>query len=289
MKKQKMSKRFFLFFVFTFLAFVLFSCVKKIPEKIEWNTSLEEGFKFANEEKKKLLVDFYRKDCKWCKRLDDSTFTDREVISLSLDFVFVKIDAKKDSLLVEEYKVSAYPTVILLKSSGEEIERIVGYLSPREFFKNVKSYLLGRGTLADLEKKLKKDSTDVVLLLKIGEKYMDRKRYDEAKRLLRKINDLDSKNYWGKTDSALFNLAYIHYREKEYKDAMVKFQSFSKDFPESGLRLDAEEYIPYIYEKMGDTTKALKLYEEFLKEHPKIKESEREWVEKRIKKLKEKN
>ncbi len=289
MKMEKMPKRFSLFFVLSFLILFFPSCVKKIPEKIEWNTSLEEGFKLANEEKKKLLVDFYRKDCKWCKRLDDSTFTDRDVISLSLDFVFVKIDAKKDSLLVEEYKVSAYPTVILLKSSGEEIERIVGYLSPREFFKNVKSYLLGRGTLADLEKKLKKDSTDVVLLLKIGEKYMDRKRYDEAKRLFRKINDLDSKNYWGKTDSALFNLAYIHYREKEYKDAMVKFQSFSKDFPESNLRLEAEEYIPYIYEKMGDTTKALKLYEKFLKEHPKIKESEREWVEKRIKKLKEKN
>lgn len=284
-----MPKRFFLFFVFSFLVLIFSSCVKKIPEKIEWNTSLEESFKLANEEKKKLLLDFYRKDCKWCKRLDDSTFTDREVISLSLDFVFVKIDAKKDSLLVEEYKVSAYPTVILLKSSGEEIERIVGYLSPREFFKNVKSYLLGRGTLADLEKKLKKDSTDIVLLLKIGEKYMDRKRHDEAKRLFRKINDLDSKNYWGKTDSALFNLAYIHYREKEYKEAIAKFQNLSKDFPESGLRLDAEEYIPYIYEKMGDTTKALKLYEKFLKEHPKIKESEKEWVEKRIKKLKGKN
>ncbi len=281
-----MYKRFLLFGTLAFLALVLSSCVKKIPEKIEWNTSLEEGFKLAKEAKKKLLLDFYKEDCPWCVRLNDSTFTDRDVISLSLDFVFVKIDGKKDTLLVKEHKVSGYPTVILLKSSGEEIERIVGYLPPREFIKNVKLYLEGKGTLASLEKKLKKDSTEVKLLLKVGEKYMDRKRYDEAQNLFRRIIDLDSKNYWGKTDSALFNLAYSHFREKEYEDAIANFQNLVKGFPESHLALEAEEYVPYAYEKMADTASALKFYDKFLKEHPDIKETEKEWVEKRIKKLK---
>jgi len=281
-----MKRKYFVFFVLALCVLVLSSCVKKIPEKIEWNTSLEQGFDLSKKQGKKLLVDFFRKDCKSCKRLDDSTFTDRDVISLSLDFVFVKINGKEDTLLAKEHKVGAYPTVLLLKTDGEEIERIVGYLPPREFVKTIKQYLRGKETLADLEKKLRKDSTDVKLLLRVGEKYLDRTRYAEGRILFRKIIDIDSKNYWGKTDSALFNLAYSHYREKEYKDAIINFQNLVKELPESELTLDAEEYIPYVYEKMGDTASALKLYDKFLKDHPNVQESEREWVEERMKKLK---
>ncbi|KPL04017.1 MAG: hypothetical protein AMJ90_02250 [candidate division Zixibacteria bacterium SM23_73_2] len=281
-----MLRKINLFFVFAFFPLVLFSCVKKIPEKIEWQTSLDQGLELAEKQNRKLLVDFFREDCKWCERLDDSTFTDREVISLTLDFVFVKINGKEDTLLTNEHKVSAYPTVLILKPDGEEIERIVGYLPPREFFRTVKLYLKGKGTLTDLEEMLNKDSADVKLLLRVGEKYMDRKRYDEAKDLFRKVTNIDSKNYWGKTDSALFNLAYSHYRENEYKDAIEKFLKLATEFPKSSLGVEADEYIPYVYEKMGDTTKALNLYEKFLGKHPTVDKSEREWVEGRIKELK---
>ena len=217
----------------------------------------------------------------------DSTFTDKDVIKLSLDLVFVKLDSKKDSILVKKYGVSGYPTVILFESDGEEIDRIVGYAPPREFLKTVKSYLRGKGTLADLENKLRDDPSDIDILFQLGQKYQDRGKFEEALVHYQNIMTLDPENRGGKTDGALYQIGVIHRRQKDNQKAIEKFKELIQRFPESEKRISAEEYIPYIYTQMGDSAKALMLYEKILVDHPDIEESEREWVEKQIKKIKE--
>lgn len=217
----------------------------------------------------------------------DSTFTDKDVIRLSLDFVFVKLDSKKDSALVDEYGVIGYPTVILFKSQGEEIDRIVGYAPPREFLKTVKSYLKGEGTMVDLESKLKDKPSDLNLLYQVGEKYNDRGKYEEALTYYQNIMSLDPENNGGETDKALYRIAMIHRRQKKNQEALEKFQELIQRFPESERRLDSEEYIPYIYAQMGDSTTALRLYEQILVDHPDLEKGEREWVEKQIMQIKQ--
>jgi len=219
--------------------------------------------------------------------LRDSTFTDRDVIRLSLDFTFVELNSKKDSALVSKYGVAAYPTVILFKSTGEEIDRIVGYLPPREFLKTVKSYLRGEGTLADLERKLEASPSDVRLLYRVGEKYGDRSKYEEALKHYQNLISVDPQNRRGKTDSALFKIAVVHRRQKENLTAIDGFKDLIRRFPETKLRFDAEEYIPYIHAGMGDSTTALKLYEKLLLDYPDLEKKEKEWIEKQINKLKE--
>jgi len=219
--------------------------------------------------------------------LRDSTFTDKDVIKFSLDFIFVKLDKIKDSLLVSEYGVNAYPTVILFETDGPEIDRIVGYAPPREFLKTVKSYLKGEGTLTDLEQKLASDSSNVELLSRVGEKYQDRSKYREALMHYQNIIFLDPDNKEGKTDSALFKIALVYRRQEDYQTAIDKFKDLIQSFPETKLRLDAEEYIPYLHAKMGDSTTALRLYEKLLVDYPDLETEEKEWVEKQIKKLKE--
>jgi tetratricopeptide (TPR) repeat protein len=208
------------------------------------------------------------------------------VIKLSLIFTFVELNSKKDSLWVSKYGVNAYPTVVLFKSDGEEIDRIVGYASPREFLKTVKSYLKGKGTLADLERKLETDPSNLDLLSQVGEKYMDRSKYKEALMYYQNIVSLDPKNKRGKTDKALYKIGVIYRKQKNYQIAIDKFRELIQIFPESSYRLDAEEYIPYIYALMGDTTNAFKFYQKILDDYPDLEEKEKEWVEKQIKKLK---
>jgi len=219
--------------------------------------------------------------------LRDSTFTDNDVIKLSLDFVFVTLNSKKDSTIVSGYGVNAYPTVMLFESSGKEIDRIVGYVPPREFLKTVKSYLRGEGTLTDLENRLRDKPSNLDLLYQVGEKYQDRGKYEEALMHYQNIMSLDPENKKGKTDGALFSIAVINRRQKDNQTAIDKFEELIRRFPQSEKRLDAEEYIPYIYAQMGDSTKALRLYEKILVDHPDIEKEEREWVEKQIKKIKE--
>jgi len=279
------SNRFLLTIVFAGLVLVSFSCVKKVPDKIVWNSSLTEGFRLAQEKNKNLLVDFFKGDCKWCKRLDDSTFTDRDVIRLGLEFYFVKVNAIKDSSVANQYGVNAYPSVLLFNSKGEEIDRIVGYLPPREFLITVRSYFKGEGTLTDYENKLSKDTKNVELLYRVAEKYQDRGNYNKALFFYQTITLLDPKNTKGKTDSTIFNMGLASMKLKDYPTAVQRFSDLSKSFPKSGLLLDAEEYIPYAYAKSGDTTKALSLFQKLLEDHPDLSAGDKEWVETQIKNL----
>jgi len=284
MNKKRSFHWFSLFFVL-FISFYLFSCGKIIPKSISWIADFEEASRIAENGNKNMILEFYTDWCKWCKRMDDSTFTDTNLIRFSMDFVFFKTNAEEDTALAERYKVNGYPTVILADPSGEEIDRIVGYATASDFIRDIKAYLKGEGTLADLENKLKSDPSNIELWFRVGEKYQERKRFDEALVNFNKVISLDPEDKFQKASEALFNIGLMYMRQKDYPEAIKEFQKLIKEYPESEMRLDAEEYIPYSYEKIGDTTKAITLYKKILKNLPDIEPSEKEWIENRIKKL----
>jgi len=284
MEKRKGSHWFILFFVF-FISFYFFVCGKVIPKSINWVANFEEASQIAKSENKNMILDFYTDWCKWCKKLADSTFTDTSLIRFSVDFVFFKTNAEKDTALAEKYKINGYPSVILTNPSGEEIDRVVGYANAPDFMQKIKSYLKGEGTLTDLENKLKKDTTNIELWFKVGEKYQERRRFEEALFNYNKVISLDPQDSTQKASEALFNMGLIFRKQKYYPEAIDKFQEILKRYPKSELSLDAEELISDAYVKMGDTTRAITLYKNILKDHPDIEQSEKEYLEKVINKL----
>ncbi|MFQ6002695.1 MAG: tetratricopeptide repeat protein [Candidatus Zixiibacteriota bacterium] len=218
--------------------------------------------------------------------MEDSTFTNKDVIALSKDMIFVKAEAKEDTALRDQYEIAGFPTVILMKSSGEEIDRIYGYLPPKEFLSTIQSYLQGKETLEDIENRFQTDPTDVELAFKLADKYEARRRYDQAVSYYQKVVDLDPEDKKGKSQDALFNLAWLEIRKKDYLKAVDAFKNFLEKYPKSEMAEDAERFIPYSYAKTGDTTKALELYQRFLTNHPDSKDTS--WVKKKIKELKRK-
>jgi tetratricopeptide (TPR) repeat protein len=216
--------------------------------------------------------------------LEDSTFTNKDVIALSEDMIFVKAEAKKDTTMGSQYKIAGFPTVIFMKSSGEEIDRIYGYLPPDDFVTTIKNYLQGKETLGDMKNRFQADSTDVELAFKLADKYEARRGYDEAFYYYQKVVDLDPEDKKGKSQDALFNIAWLEIRKKDYPEAIDAFKRFLEKYPESAMAEDAEMYIPYSYAKAGDTTKALELYEKFLIDHPDSKDTS--WVKEKIGELK---
>jgi thioredoxin-related protein len=265
-------------------AILLSSCAKKVPEGIQWASSLEDALKSAQKEDRHIIADFYSEKCPWCDRLEDSTFTHPEVIALSKDMIFVKAEAKEDTALRDQYEIAGFPTVILMKSSGEEIDRIYGYLPPEEFVSTIQSYLQGKETLEDVENRFRADSTDVELAFKLAEKYEARRKYEQAGLHYQKVVDLDPEDRKGKSQDALLNLAWLEIRKKDYLKAVDAFKNFLEKYPKSEMAEDAEMYIPYSYANAGDTTKALELYQKFLTDHPNSKDTS--WVREKIEELK---
>jgi thioredoxin-related protein len=141
--------------------------------------------------------------------LEDSTFTSKDVIALSKDMIFVKAEAKKDTAIRNRFAISGFPTVILMKSTGEEIDRIYGYLPDSEFVSTIQAYLQGKETLEDMKNRFQADSADVELAFKLADKYEARRRYDEAVLCYQKVVALDPENKKGKTQDALFKQAWL--------------------------------------------------------------------------------
>ncbi len=121
---------------------------KSVPKG--WIEDFEAAKKQAAAEDKLLLVDFSGSDwCGWCKRLDREVFAKPEFLKgVKNDFVLVMIDSPSDESILSkmaaeqnpklqrQYKVSGYPTVLIMDAEGEVLDR-TGYREggPKKYVK----------------------------------------------------------------------------------------------------------------------------------------------------------
>lgn len=119
-----------------------------------------EMLKKARAEKKPLMVDTYAVWCGPCKQLDRMTFADPRVGDWARKSVVpVKVDAEKGEgrRIAQRYALRAFPTILFLDSSGNELDRISGVFPPQDFIGAAESILAGRTALAEALKKLQKE------------------------------------------------------------------------------------------------------------------------------------
>lgn len=117
----------------------------------------------AKAQSKPVFIDFSTEWCGWCKRLDKDTFSRPEVGEAMTAFVNVHVDAEKGEgvSLAKKYGVTGFPTLVVVDAAGDEVDRIVGYLKPEPFVKEVKRILSGEGTLPALKAKAEANPDDV--------------------------------------------------------------------------------------------------------------------------------
>jgi thiol-disulfide isomerase/thioredoxin len=102
----------------------------------------------AAAENKIVFIDFYTTWCGPCKELDATTWRDAAVVALLTEkVVSLKIDAEKERDLARRYKVNAYPTLLLIKPDGTEIDRLVGYRNAAKFTEEFSAGLAGKTAL----------------------------------------------------------------------------------------------------------------------------------------------
>ena len=144
--------------------------------------SFEKACSLARSSKKQIMIDFYAEWCGPCKRLDQTTWKDANVQTwLSNRLVCLKVDAEKNAKLASKYKVEAYPTILFLKPDGSEIDRIAGYLEPKEFLSSAKDALAGRESISRAKDKLDgANKNDPGKRLAYAQALLEKERYGEA-------------------------------------------------------------------------------------------------------------
>ncbi len=97
-------------------------------KSLAWHDRIEDGLRKSAELRKPVFVDFRADWCTICLELEKHVFPDPQVQGLLEEMVLVKIDATTQTgpvaALLEKYKVIGLPTLIILDSQGNEIERL---------------------------------------------------------------------------------------------------------------------------------------------------------------------
>ena len=120
------------------MAVAAYAVIPKETASINWKPYSQSAI--ASIGQKGIIIDFYADWCIPCKELDALTFSDPRVIKLSEEFNTYKADMTKSlddevETLRDKYKIIGVPTVLLLNSKGEEVNRITGFVNADEFLK----------------------------------------------------------------------------------------------------------------------------------------------------------
>ena len=75
-----------------------------------------------------------------CKELDARTFSDPEVVRLSKNFDNYKVDltksmSEKTERIRKQFNILGMPTILIINSKGKIVNRIIGFISAKEFVK----------------------------------------------------------------------------------------------------------------------------------------------------------
>jgi len=120
------------------LAVGIYSLIPSDKKSVDWEVYNEDAL--TQIEGRGVIIDFYADWCIPCKELDAITFSDSKVIQLSKEFETYKADMTESlspevESLREKFNILGVPTVLILNSKGEEIERITGFVDADEFYK----------------------------------------------------------------------------------------------------------------------------------------------------------
>lgn len=110
-------------------------------DKINWD-DYDKLQNVSSNNDKSFMIFFYADWCPYCKKMEETTFTDKEVIELlNNNFVSLKINSESKQILsktnknitgislAQKYQITGLPTVVFLDKKGVALTAVPGYLS----------------------------------------------------------------------------------------------------------------------------------------------------------------
>jgi len=142
----------------------------------------EDACAAATNEGKIVLIDFYTTWYGPCKSMDQQTWRDPEVLKLlERKTISLKIDAEKETELAERYRIDIYPTVLLLRPNGTEVDRLVGFREPGQFIAAFNAALNGKDSVTRAREAVKTAGNDEAMArMALGRSLVEKQQYVEA-------------------------------------------------------------------------------------------------------------
>lgn len=206
---------------------------------VEWfEGGLDQALAHAQASRKLLFLDVSAYWCPPCHELDEKTFTDPRVGAwLAQHAIALHIDAEKGEGpdLVKRYQVQAYPTLLLLESTGVEKGRLIDFLPPDELLPKLEELAKGGNVFAELEAAAAATPEDIDALYRLGHAYMLAARRSEAEQTFTKVLAADLDNAKGYASQVFYDVSMFGTLklDNDPEAAIRELEQLQKKYPDS--------------------------------------------------------
>lgn len=105
------------------MAFFLFTAAPALAAEINWQPSYSEALAVSKNENKPIMVIFTADWCVFCKKLENQTFTNSQIVrEINKNFVAVKINKDKEVELSKDFNVGGIPDMYFLTPFDTEVD-----------------------------------------------------------------------------------------------------------------------------------------------------------------------
>jgi len=116
--------------------------------RIPWASDISGAISKAHSDSGIVMVDFTAVWCPPCRAMEDSTFSDPDVIKKAESFIPVRVDVDAQREVAEKYGGNArkyggigIPNILFLDGDGKKIKQVVGYHGPDQLISVMDSVL----------------------------------------------------------------------------------------------------------------------------------------------------
>lgn len=241
---------------------------------VDWRPDLATALAEASAAGRTVFVDFYARWCGPCRVLERITFLDSAFVGFASTRVCVRVDVERDTASARRYQVRAYPTLVLLRGDGSEIDRIVGAPPTVELVSQLEEFSAGRGTLDTLLAQEATRGDDPAFTLQLAGRLQDHGRVEEAARRYLRIFGRAAVDTTGAAERAGFALAVMRYTYGPPTAAVLACRSWIERFPASPSRPGMLLLLGNAEEAAGDLAAANSAYRAVVEKYPSSREAD---------------
>jgi tetratricopeptide (TPR) repeat protein len=237
----------------------------EIVSAVDWfHGTLDAALEQAKAQDKRVLVDVGAYWCPPCHQLDEELFVLPDIGRfVSERFVAVHVDAEKDEgpELVDRYRVQAYPTLLVLDSTGVERGRIVDFVDAAKFTAAVERIDAGGDVFETLSSAVEAASGDAKLEARyaLGHAHALAARREQAEVEFEQVLAGDPDDRLGLASRVLYDRAgfFVAKLDADPEAAIAAYRTLQARYPKSKSARRAYRRIGRQLAKQGKRDEAI--------------------------------
>lgn len=237
--------------------------------EVPWIENLAEAIQLAKKQRKLIIAHLYTDWCVWCSVMERSTFADASVLKeLGPHYVWLRLNTEKqaDGIAAQKrFRISSYPTTLLLDPEEQISERMKGYLPPEEFLRSIRFLSQELGSFVDLREQVRSQPGNAKLTFELANKYAQRRDFRRAAENYENLISFASPD---ELAECYFYLALSLASDGKKRKALARLTELRKRFPRSERVADALSLQGQILFDLGEKREATRLWQDYLSRFP---------------------